>query len=34
MHLVQCGIPVHVLYITGHWLDVDNLRDLTKAQAF
>jgi phosphoenolpyruvate phosphomutase len=25
---------VHVLYITGHWLDVDDLDDLARAQAF
>jgi hypothetical protein len=25
---------VQVLYITGHWLDVDDLDDLARAQAF
>lgn len=32
--LLESGTPVRVLYITGHWLDVDNLDDLTRAQAF
>lgn len=33
-HLVATGAPVQVLYITGHWLDVDDLEDLARAQAF
>ena len=28
------GHKLRVLYITGHWLDVDNLDDLSKAQSF
>ena len=33
-HLVADGQRVQVLYITGHWLDVDDLEDLARAQAF
>jgi phosphoenolpyruvate phosphomutase len=33
-HVIKQGHKVRVLYITGHWLDVDNLKDLAKAQAF
>jgi phosphoenolpyruvate phosphomutase len=33
-HLVQSGRQVRVIYIVGHWLDVDNLDDLAEAQAF
>ena len=33
-HLLAAGVPVHVLYITGHWLDVDRLEDLSQAQSF
>jgi len=33
-HLVTQGQPVQVLYITGQWLDVDDLEDLARAQAF
>ena len=33
-HLVATGARVQVLYITGHWLDVDDLEDLARAQAF
>jgi phosphoenolpyruvate phosphomutase len=32
--LLVRGESIRVLYITGHWLDVDNLEDLAKAQAF
>jgi len=32
--LVDAGHQLHVLYITGHWLDVDNLEDLNRAQTF
>jgi phosphoenolpyruvate phosphomutase len=32
--LVQDKQPVQVLYITGQWLDVDDLDDLARAQAF
>lgn len=33
-HLLKSGTTVKVLFITGHWLDVDNLDDLAQAQAF
>src|SRR5438093_10744970 len=33
-HLVSTGQCVQVLYITGQWLDVDDLEDLARAQAF
>jgi phosphoenolpyruvate phosphomutase len=33
-HLLEQQQPVQVLYITGHWLDVDDLDDLARAQAF
>ena len=33
-HLLQQQRRVHVLYLTGHWLDVDDLDDLARAQAF
>jgi len=33
-HLLAGGQSIRVLYITGHWLDVDNLDDLTAANAF
>jgi phosphoenolpyruvate phosphomutase len=33
-HLVGGGQRVQVLYITGQWLDVDDLDDLARAQAF
>jgi len=33
-HLVNQGAKVRVLFITGHWLDVDNLDDLSRAQSF
>jgi phosphoenolpyruvate phosphomutase len=33
-HLLEQQQRVQVLYITGHWLDVDNLHDLARAQAF
>ena len=33
-HLIEKQQPVQVLYITGHWLDVDDFEDLTRAQAF
>ncbi|HWQ92747.1 MAG TPA: phosphoenolpyruvate mutase, partial [Clostridia bacterium] len=33
-HLIAAGHPIRVLYITGHWLDVDNLEDLSAANAF
>jgi phosphoenolpyruvate phosphomutase len=33
-HLLAHGEAIRVLYITGHWLDVDNLEDLSAANAF
>ncbi|HEV3410450.1 MAG TPA: phosphoenolpyruvate mutase [Chthoniobacterales bacterium] len=33
-HLVSKGERVQVLYVTGHWLDLDDLDDLARAQAF
>jgi phosphoenolpyruvate phosphomutase len=33
-HLLEQGQRVQVLYITGHWLDVDDLDDLSRAQVF
>jgi phosphoenolpyruvate phosphomutase len=33
-HLLEQQRRVQVLYITGHWLDVDDLDDLSRAQAF
>jgi phosphoenolpyruvate phosphomutase len=33
-HLLERQQRVQVLYITGHWLDVDDLDDLARAQAF
>jgi phosphoenolpyruvate phosphomutase len=33
-HLLERQQRVRVLYITGHWLDVDDLDDLARAQAF
>lgn len=32
--LITSGARISILYITGHWLDVDNLDDLTNANAF
>jgi phosphoenolpyruvate phosphomutase len=32
--LVKGGADVRVLYVTGHWLDVDNAADLENAQRF
>ena len=31
--LVKKGVRVSIVYITGHWLDVDNLDDLSAANA-
>jgi len=33
-HLLKQKQRVQVLYITGHWLDVDDLDDLSRAQTF
>lgn len=32
--LIEKGIPVKVIYIDGHWLDVDNLSDLKNIVAY
>jgi phosphoenolpyruvate phosphomutase len=32
--LIAKGVRVRVVYIAGHWLDVDNLEDLALAQSF
>ena len=32
--LVADGQPVQVIYINGHWLDVNNLNDLNRAGDF
>ena len=32
--LVERGLPVKVLYVHGHWLDVNHLEDLERANAF
>ena len=33
-HLLKSGVQIKVCYITGHWLEVDRLEDLAKAQTF
>ena len=33
-HLIRSGQSVQVLYIAGQWLDVDDIDDLARAQAF
>jgi phosphoenolpyruvate phosphomutase len=33
-HLVAAGKPVRVVYISGHWLDVNSLEDLDRAGDF
>ena len=33
-HVIETGKPVKVLYIHGHWLDVNNLEDLSRASDF
>jgi len=33
-HLIARGRPVHVLYVAGHWLDVNSLEDLDRAGDF
>ncbi len=32
--IVACGHPVRVIYIHGHWLDVNSIRDLEQAGRF
>jgi len=33
-HLLSQNVSINVHYITGHWLDVDRLEDLSQAQTF
>jgi phosphoenolpyruvate phosphomutase len=33
-HLLANGTEIKVHFITGHWLDVDNLENLAEAQTF
>ena len=33
-HIVSAGHPVRVIYIHGHWLDVNSLTDLEQAGEF
>ena len=33
-HLVEAGQPVHVVYVNGRWLDLNNLHDLQRAGVF
>ena len=33
-HLISKGYPIHVVYIKGHWLDIDNLEVLSQALYF
>ena len=33
-YLVEAGLPVHVLYVSGHWLDVNDPGDLRDAVEF
>ncbi|HEY9618042.1 MAG TPA: hypothetical protein V6C64_14445, partial [Microcoleaceae cyanobacterium] len=32
--LIQLKCPVHILYITGHWLEVETVADVLKAAHF
>ncbi|MBW4490623.1 MAG: phosphoenolpyruvate mutase [Trichocoleus desertorum ATA4-8-CV12] len=32
--LIQLGYPIHVIYVTGHWLNVDAIRDMIEAGSF
>ena len=33
-HLIESGRPIRVIYIHGHWLDVNSLQDLEQAGVF
>jgi phosphoenolpyruvate phosphomutase len=33
-HLIAQGCPIRVLYVTGHWLDVNSLEDIDRAGDF
>jgi phosphoenolpyruvate phosphomutase len=28
------GYPIHVIYITGHWMNIDDIKDLVEAGSF
>ena len=32
--LLRTHETIHAIYITGHWLDIDNASDLADAQKF
>jgi phosphoenolpyruvate phosphomutase len=32
--LIEAGQPIRVIYVTGHWLDVDDAKDLAAAKSF
>jgi NDP-sugar pyrophosphorylase family protein len=32
--LLKAGEDIRVIYISGHWLDIDNADDLADAQKF
>jgi phosphoenolpyruvate phosphomutase len=32
--LIRAGEKIHIIYISGHWLDIDNADDLADAQKF
>lgn len=34
VELIRCGHPIRVIYIHGHWLDVNSIADLEDAGAF
>jgi phosphoenolpyruvate phosphomutase len=33
-YLVEKGEKIRVLYISGHWLDIDNMKDYLLSQKF
>jgi phosphoenolpyruvate phosphomutase len=33
-HLVETGNPVNVIYVSGHWIDINKLSDLEKSSIF
>ena len=32
--LNKSGYPVHIIYITGHWMNIDDIKDLIEAGSF
>jgi len=32
--MIEQGAPIHVLYVAGQWLDVDDATDLAEAGKF